>query len=282
MEVLKQQVTLLKAVELIQLYIEEQIANKNEIVSYPILVGAPGIGKSSVISQLAKELGFEIKTEHPALRPLEYFSGIPELVKREGEIVAKWSRPELIDFSEYQGKRTIWFLDDVHLMDAAQAKYLFEILTYRKLQGYLIPDEVVIILAGNYSKQAGFKGLLSPILNRLAVFQVKNTLDDWFTTYVNRIPIKETIQVITLTEEKADVHPVVVAFLEKYPEYAVEQENTQGPFGTLRSWTFLGRILTRYEKHFNNKPEKEKDQDTFTLAAAHISERAAAEFTKFV
>jgi len=280
MELLKHKITLTKALELIQLYIEEQLTFKDgEIVPYPMIIGSPGIGKSSMISSLAKELGFEVKTEHVAMRPLEYFSGIPELVKTDDELLTRWSKPEFINLPK--DKTLVWFLDDFHLVEPGQAKYFFEILTYRSLQNYRIPDNVVIVLAGNNSSKSGFRNMLSPVVNRLAMFSVKNSIEDWFQLYVNRVPLKECIKIISLRPEKVEVDPLVIAFMERYNEYVVEEEDNQKPFGTLRSWTFFGRIMQRYRQHFSDRSESEKKSDLIALAMAHVSEKASSAFMNF-
>ena len=155
--------SLLKAVELIQLYLEDQLSNgRFEIAPVPLLSGNPGIGKSAMITQLATRLRTKdnrkimIKTIHPALKPLEMFSGIPEIVRKEHEheLVTRWTKPEIVDLQSKEDEILIWFWDDIHLLDQSQAKYCFELLTYRKLHDYEIPENTVFVWAGNHSFQS--------------------------------------------------------------------------------------------------------------------------------
>jgi len=296
-EVQTTKTTLLKAVELSQLYIEDQLSNgRHEIAPVQFISGGPGIGKSAVLTQLGLQLkskdgrAFRVKTEHPALRPLEMFSGIPEIIQgKNGELVTRWSRPEIVTLDTDEEKEyMIWFWDDVHLLDPNQAKYCFELLTYRKLHNYRIPDNVVMIWAGNYSKEAGARNILSPIINRLGIYHVDNPVEDWADMYISGRTLEDLQEEGRFTlveidpENVVKPHPSVVSFLLRFPEFANEKEDVREPFGTYRAWTFIGRILERYfQKIAPYKSSKEIASDIRLIVSAHATPKAAAEYENY-
>lgn len=274
-----------KIVELIQLYIEDQLSNgKHEISPIPYIMGPPGVGKSYILTNLVKHLQptFDIKTDHPALRPVEMFSGIPDIIKQEDEFVTKWSKPEFIQFN-LNSNYGIWLWDDFHLLDPNQAKYCFEIFTYRKIHDYEIPNTIAIILAGNDSKKAGSRNIFSPIINRVGIFKVKPDVDEWIELYINNTLLDQVIDIIDIDESNiVEPHETVVAFLDRNNEFAIEEENTSEPFATFRSWTFVGRIIERYmQKLAPQKNKEEIELDILTIVSAHTSTKAAYEFMNY-
>lgn len=276
-------ISIYKAVELVQLYVEEQLTNvkTSEISPIPYLQGPPGMGKSAILNTLSQHLRLKdgrrvrVLAEHPALRPMEYFSGLP--FPKGGDMV--WSKPEMMKFETDPEKEVlIWFWDDVHLMEPNVAKYLFELFTYRKLHRYALPENTVFVLAGNSSKEAGRGKLFSPIVNRLGIYPVTLTVEEWEQSYILKTPITELgVRIIEIDPQPIEPDPMVLGFLKRFPEFAMEKESTMEPFGSFRSWTYIGKILSRYKKHWGTPTFA----DIKVIAAAHVSEQAAAEFTMF-
>lgn len=264
--------TLTETLKLLPLYIEEQLAceKTGDIAPIPYIAGAPGIGKSAMLEKLTKKLGFNFKSSHPALMPLEMFSGIPLPDKEKMSTI--WTKPEIIDF----GENTVWLLDDWHLVDPAIAKYGFELFTYKKLHDFPLPKNTIIVLAGNTTKEAGAKPSLTPIINRLAILEVEPDIEGWIS-YATGTDVLDVINFYEIEPKPVKVHTAVISFIDKNGKNALEPENTKDPYGTIRSWTFFGKILTRYL-------EKEKTPDMSTilyLASAHVGKKLASDFINF-
>jgi len=274
-----QKISIFKAVELVQLYIEEQLAavQTGEIAPIPYLQGPPGMGKSAILNALADQLktkdgrSVRVLAEHPALRPLEYFSGIPLPNGHE----ATWTKPEVLKLKTDPSKEVlVWFWDDFHLTDNSVAKYLFELFTYRKLHRYPLPKNTVFLLAGNDSREAGRGKLLTPIINRLGIIPVTLSVEDWEKSYLVRQSLDELgVRTIKLSDKPIYPDPIVAGFLKRFPEFAMEKENPYQPFGTFRAWTYVGKLIARYKEHWGNPTFG----DLKTIAQAHVSEKAASE-----
>ena len=68
----------------------------------------------------------------------------------------------------------------------------------------------------------------------------------------------------------------------RFPEYANEEEDVAAPYGTYRSWTFIGRILSRYfQKIAPHKPKSEIENDIRLIVSAHSSPKSATEYENF-
>ena len=164
----------------------------------------------------------------------------------------------------------ILFLDDLHVANEAIQRYMFTLLTSKSIHSYKLPDNVVIVAAGNISEEAGFEGLLSPVMNRLEYIRVTMPLKDWFK----------------LPEIEATVHPLVKAFLNSHPGYFIEQESTLEPFGTPRSWHNFGMRLMFMEQMYAQmygQAYKVQLYDAATkLASGYMSKEAASQFSAFI
>lgn len=204
------------------------------------MVGAPGCGKSDIMRQICRENNWGLVVRYISNMSLEQLTGLP-VKPTEGE-VATWSVPELFNFKnmefkpeEYvEGKTpTILLLDDFHLCDRMMQRYMFQLLTYMGLNGYHLPSNTAIILAGNRNNdKAGAMPIPAPVCNRMMFVEVMAEPEDWLKNFA--IPNGIRSDICTFIHEKGDF------FLSQRP-----METTA--WASPRSWTYLSYQMDAYE-----------------------------------
>jgi len=241
-------------------------------VAFPYMVGAPGGGKTTSLAQLCSTYKWGLISTHFALKPLEETGGIPQFdtvtINGKPELGTIWSFPDIMKqlfIASEKHEMVIWLLDDIHLCGAIHMAMLYELLTERKLRDYKLPKNVAIILAGNHGdNKAGAKTMFSAIVNRIALFPVYTSYENWKINFAI----------------KNNVHSAIMSFLgnEKYQQFFHEGEQVDSPWGSPRSWTRFSNLITKLEEW--NKKEI-PDDELLYLAHAHVSKEAASEFLQY-
>jgi len=158
----------------------------------PVIAGAPGIGKSAVIKWLAEKTGKDYIIFSLGAVPYEYLSGLPEFTKttyNNKEVNAtEWTLPDIIraaneatEVAIQNGKSgLIVLLDDIHLMEPAAQKYMFEFFQNKTLQNYKLHQRASLVGAMNDSAAAGLEGFYSAVLDRISLYFVKFDYEFWY------------------------------------------------------------------------------------------------------
>lgn len=224
----------------------------------PVLItGAPGVGKSDIVSQAATEAGADVILSHPAVADPTDAKGLP-WPATDGEHATFLPFGELAHAIAAE-KPTVWFLDDLgQATPAVQASFM-QLLLARRVNGHAIPDCVTFVAATNRrTDRAGVSGILEPVKSRFAsILNLEPTLDDWCEwAYLN------------------EVSPEVIAFLRFRPdlltkfEPSADMANSPCP----RTWANAAKLVKL-------KLPKEVELSTF---AGAVGEGAAGEFVAFL
>ncbi|MCB0654474.1 MAG: ATP-binding protein [Saprospiraceae bacterium] len=145
-----------------------------------VIEGAPGGGKTSIIRQMADELGYQYKELHGPTMLVEDF-GIPW--PEAGNDTFAYKVPEW-----YPAKGSKWdtdqpgvlCFDDRNQMGADLQKVMANIMQARNLHGVPIADNWTMCSTGNRVKdRAGSNRILSHLRNRETVLPFETNLDDW-------------------------------------------------------------------------------------------------------
>lgn len=194
----------------------------------PFLVsGAPGIGKTDLISQAATTAGADIILSHPAVADPTDAKGLPW-----AEAGAKTAT--FLPFGELAQaiaatRLTVWFLDDLgQAPPSVQASYM-QLLLARRVNGHALPDCVTFVAATNRrTDRAGVSGILEPVKSRFAaIIELEANLDDWCQWAFG-----------------ADVPPELIAFLRFRPDllckFEASADLTNSPLP--RTWAFVSKL----------------------------------------
>ncbi|MBR4444352.1 MAG: AAA family ATPase [Solobacterium sp.] len=211
------------------------------------LIGAPGIGKTAIVEQIAEELGIGFVSYAMTHHTRQSALGLPYIVnKKYGDAeysVSEYTMSEILASVYEEMKRTgktegILFLDEINCVSETLAPGILQFLQYKTFGRHRVPDGWVIVTAGNPSEfNENAREFDIAMLDRLKKITVEPDLDVWKTYAAD-----------------SHVHPVILAYLQLRPQHFYHVETTLDgmSFVTARSWDDLSQMLTIYED--NNLP----------------------------
>lgn len=187
--------------------------------------GAPGIGKSSIVKQVADERGFEFIDLRLSLLDPTDLKGIPFFDKDEGEAV--WAKPNFLPKEgDLEG---ILFLDEINSAPPSVQASAYQLVLDRKVGDYELPKGWRIVAAGNRESDRGVVYRMPPPLaNRFVHLEMEVSFEDW-----------------KLWAYESGIGKEVIGFLEYKSEYLLNFDPTKNErsFPTPRSWEYVDRII---------------------------------------
>lgn len=197
----------------------------------PMLWGRHGIGKSSIIAQLAKETGYDLVYVMLSQKEAVDIAGVLYTYedKSLGKSVTANHLPEWYVKACKKGK-TILFFDEFNLGRRETMSASFEIVLARTLANTRLPDDVFIVCAGNPEDDRYDTTSMSEALrDRLMHIQIKPDTNEW------------------LSWAKNNIHNDIVNFITQMPEAGASRDNKDDTFPielkhSFRSWERVSNI----------------------------------------
>ena len=198
----------------------------------PVMIwGAPGIGKSQLVADVATRHGVSLVDIRLSQMEPSDLRGIP--FRKDDQV--EWAVPSLLPDVERHGETGILFLDEINSAPPSVSAAAYQLILDKKLGDYEVPKGWVIFAAGNRQGDHGVTYTMpAPLANRFSHFDFSLNLDDWIQ-WAYQHGIDETI----------------IAFLRFKPERLFEYDPAQNPvsFPTPRSWEFAHRALHKFTDH---------------------------------
>ena len=122
------------------------------------LLGAPGIGKTAIMEQIAQELGIALVSYSMTHHTRQSALGLPFICKKEysGEMtdVSEYTMSEIIasvhETMEASGIREgILFLDEINCVSETLAPSMLQFLQYKVFGRHRVPEVWIVVTAGN-------------------------------------------------------------------------------------------------------------------------------------
>jgi len=192
----------------------------------PVFVwGSPGIGKSSIIKQIAKDKGLEFVDLRLSLLDPTDLKGIPFFDKENNEAV--WASPNFLP--KVPNSKGILFLDEINTAPPSVQASAYQLVLDRKVGDYELPKGWSIVAAGNNESDRGVVYRMPPPLaNRFVHLSMEVSFEDWKSwAYVNEIDSS------------------IIAFLhyDSTKLFDFDPSKNQKSFPTPRSWEYVDKIL---------------------------------------
>ena len=214
------------------------------------LWGPPGIGKSSVIRQIAEEKGIGFIDLRLSLLDPTDLRGIPFFDQQAHR--ALWAPPAFLpDGSEPEG---VLFLDELNTAAPMVQASAYQLILDRRIGEYRLPDGWAIVAAGNRESDRGVVYRMpAPLANRFVHLEMESDPEQW-----RRWAVAEGIDAS------------IVGFLSARPDalFMFDARSAHRSFATPRSWEYVDKIL-------KSTPKAEL---LMPLLAGAIGEELAAEF----
>jgi hypothetical protein len=192
----------------------------------PVFVwGSPGIGKSSIIKQIAKDKGLEFVDLRLSLLDPTDLKGIPFFDKENNEAV--WASPNFLP--KVPNSKGILFLDEINTAPPSVQASAYQLVLDRKVGDYELPKGWSIVAAGNNESDRGVVYRMPPPLaNRFVHLSMEVSFEDWKSwAYANEIDSS------------------IIAFLhyDSTKLFDFDPSKNQKSFPTPRSWEYVDKIL---------------------------------------
>jgi len=220
------------------------------------LWGPPGIGKSEVVEEITNELGgLMIDLSMAQMEPTD-IRGIPFYNKDKNlmEFAPPGDLPNTEQSAQYP--IVVLFLDEMNSAPPAVQAAGYQLILNRRIGKYMLPDNVVIVAAGNRDSDKGVTYRMPmPLANRFVHVEMRADFASWQNWAVNK-----------------GIHKDVVGYLSfaKQDLYDFDSKSASRAFATPRSWCFVSDLL---------KDEDDVDTDTlFNLTAGAVGEGLAVKF----
>lgn len=225
---------------------------KNEFGEYVIpsvrqrpifLIGAPGIGKTQIMEQVAKECGLGLVSYTITHHTRQSAIGLPYIAKNEYDgteyEVTEYTMSEIVASVYEKMKKTglregILFIDEINCVSETLAPAMLQFLQCKSFGNHQIPEGWMIVAAGN-----------PPEYNKsVREFDVV-TMDR-----VKKIEVEPEFTVWKEYAYKESVHGAVISYLSTKPAYFYQMEMTVDGmhFATPRGWEDLSKMIQVYEK----------------------------------
>lgn len=193
-----------------------------------MITGAPGIGKTDIVSAVANKLKMDMIVAHPVVdSPIDY--------KGLGFMDAKTGKADFFPFGNLRRvleaeKPMVYFFDDLGQAPVAVQAAAMQMLLSRSINGKKIPDCVTFCAATNRKEdRAGVSGIIEPVKSR-------------FCTIIELVPEVNAWMSWAL---RNDIPPKLVGFIKFAPKYLTEFKPTQDMSNSPspRTIAHTGRIL---------------------------------------
>jgi len=233
------------------------------------MLGAPGIGKTAIMEQIASELGIALVAYSMTHHTRQSALGLPYITKRnyggEEYSVTEYTMSEIIasvyDAIETGGiKEGILFLDEINCVSETLGPSMLQFLQYKTFGRHAVPEGWVIVTAGNppeYNRSVREFDIAT--LDRMKVISVDPDLKVWREYAYEK-----------------NIHGAVTGYLDvkKDDFYVMEMSASGRSYVTARGWEDLSEMLKLCE-------EEEITADISLIAQYIRCERVAKDFSAY-
>ena len=210
---MEETITLKQAKKLVQCMADEQ--------SF-LLLSPPGVGKSEMVYQAAREVGIPCRSLLGTQIAPEDVSGIPRIIGERSVFC-----PPRVLLPENPEPFCL-FLDELPACAPDVQKAFYSLLLERRLGEHALPAGTWVVAAGNRQQdRALVRSMSSALVNRVTIMHLRVDADEW-QEWAARHAIRADIR----------------NFISFMPEALMRPVPTEPvPFSTPRAWALLSRAL---------------------------------------
>jgi hypothetical protein len=234
-----------------------------------MLHGQPGVGKSQVVHQVAKDLGMKvIDLRLSQLDPVD-LRGIPFVDREDKEKITKWIPPEFLP----REPNVLLFLDEINSAPQGTQAAAYQLILDRRLGSYKLPEDCFVVGAGNRLQDRAIVHQMSTALkNRMVHIDYDANLEDWTEWAVKSNIELSVLSFIRFKPTALNEFDDMNKTTQKQKDKAQHAKDAKA-FATPRSWEFVSRMMQAGLSY--------KDPEFGALVAGTVGEGAAAEFAAY-
>lgn len=209
------------------------LSNKKYRLPVLMLWGPPGVGKSDAIEEIAIDLGEQTgkKIHITDVRLLLYnpvdLRGIP--TADEKKEFCKWLKPKIFQMDPSEEVVNFLVLDEITAAPQSVQAAAYQIVLNRQIEEHKLPDNCIIICAGNRITDRSVAYSMSKALsNRLTHVIIDTSVEDWKKWAL-----------------KSGIDPRIIGFLNYKPSALMvfDPSSQDNAFPTPRTWEMVSNYL---------------------------------------
>lgn len=196
----------------------------------PIFIwGPPGIGKSDMVAQMARDAGAKLYDVRLSLMDPSDLKGILFYDPNSGG--TDWSAPPDLPKDEVAAKypMTVLFLDEMNSAPPSTQAAAYQLILNRRIGTYKLPENTVVVAAGNRENDRGVTYKMpAPLANRFLHMELAPDTDAWLDWALEQ-----------------RIAPEIVSFIERNGGdlFNFDPKSPSYAFATPRSWAVVDRIF---------------------------------------
>ena len=234
-------------------YTVRSYLTKNEVGDYVIpverqrpvfLMGPPGIGKTAIMAQVAKEMDLALVSYSMTHHTRQSALGLPYIADKvydgQNVRVSEYTMSEIISSMYEEMERTglkegLLFLDEINCVSETLAPSMLQFLQFKTFGMHKIPEGWIVVTAGNPPEYN----------NSVREFDIVT----W--DRLKRIDVEPDFGAWKEYAYEKKIHPAITTYLSiRNSDFYLVQTTVDGKtFVTARGWEDLSDIIYLYEQH---------------------------------
>lgn len=237
-----------------------------------LIIGGPGIGKTSLAKKLAKQLSMQLFITTPAINDPTDYKGLG-MASKDGSHATFLPFGQMYELLNATVP-TLWFIDDLGQATNSVQATLMPWILERCSGEHRLPDCVTIIAASNGREhKANVNGILEPVKSRFhKIIKMEPCYSEWRQDFA--IPNKMPVDIISFLDFQGRKQNSL------FNNFVPTSDMTNSPIP--RTWANAGDLINDYLE--SESDESEYDDSTSVLfndVVGSIGLTAASELWSF-
>lgn len=227
----------------------------------PVIWGPPGVGKTAIIHSIVEKRKMLMRVIIGSTMDPTDVAGLPILrTLPNGESVTSYALPEWFvevrDYAMENPEGAVVFIEEITTAPPPVQAALLTFIQDRRIGKTTLPDNVLILVAGNPPSQAADGNLLAPpTANRMVHYDYEPSIKDWYegmTVAWNK----------SVGEREKQMRSYIVGFLTEHTDVInrcpEDPEEAGQAWPSMRSWDNAARMLGQVGANGGDKAENER------------------------
>lgn len=223
----------------------------------PLLSSAPGLGKSSLVKQIAEEMNLELIDLRLSQLEASDLNGLPRITQQHQAEFLPFSLFPLTTTSKPEKKKGwLLFLDELTNAEPQTAMAAYRLILDREVGNHPLHKDCYLVAAGNREEDNEYIQVMpSPLRTRMVHLDIHLDASQWLD-YAS----------------KAHYDPRITSFIRWKPSNLQRKDSGSKSFACPRSWEFVSRLIK--DKPWNDY--------LYELMGGLLDEKTLVEFTAYM
>ena len=226
----------------------------------PLLVGATGIGKTTLANDIAAQRKWSLISIDGNLLKEGEIGGLPSIDTKMTVYAIHYKMRQVDELTD-AGRIVLLFIDEINRCEHAVQQELMNLILNREINGYVLPNSVKIIAAMNPSDNYDYQTVEmdKAQVNRFVWLYLEPDYLQWLDW-----------------AEKSGIEEKIREFIATYPDYL--SKTNEDISATPRSYERISELYRIYKR----EPERFSSKVFFNVIAGNVGKLIATELVNFL